>query len=129
MNTKWGMKIYYQFSAVKPLYDDNGGVIRDAAGVAIPDESTRRLLLDWFPNVVLTSGRNRMGTAGGNLVYCQVGTGEANADPDQTALEQHFADTTTVVAPKSTTGITFSAPYYGWKRTTYQFVQGKQRRT
>lgn len=85
-------------------------------------DGTRRVLADWFPNLILDGGLDRMGANADYLNWCQVGSGSTSPVAAQTALVNRIAGTNTVQA--SSTGAQASAPYYGWSRRTYRFAQG-----
>ena len=85
-------------------------------------DGTRRVLADWFPNLILNGGLDRMGANAGYLDWCQVGSGSTAPVATQTALVNRIAGTNTVQA--SVNGAQASAPYYGWYRRTYRFAQG-----
>lgn len=89
---------------------------------AIRPDGTRRVLADWFPNLILDGGLDRMGANSDYLNWCQVGSGSTAPVAAQTALVNRIAGTSTVQA--SSTGAQASAPYYGWLRRTYRFAQG-----
>lgn len=85
-------------------------------------DGTRRVLADWFPNLILDGGLDRMGANIGYLNWCQVGSGSTAPVATQTALVNRIAGTNTAQANVS--GAQASAPYYGWARRTYRFEQG-----
>ena len=85
-------------------------------------DGTRRVLADWFPNLILNGGLDRMGANNDYLSWCQVGSGSTAPVAAQTALVNRIAGTNTVQANVS--GAQASAPYYGWQRRTYRFAQG-----
>lgn len=85
-------------------------------------DGTRRVLADWFPNLILNGGLDRMGANGDYLNWCQVGSGSTAPVATQTALVNRIAGTNTRQA--SVEGAQASAPYYGWFRRTYRFAQG-----
>lgn len=109
-----GMAGWYKMEAL--VLDDLG------------QEVSRRLLADWFPNLITDQGLDYLGTLGPSgqwgdyLKCCQVGTGNtapANAD---TALATYLAGTLTVNA--LTTSVQGSAPYYAFTRKTFRFAAG-----
>lgn len=89
---------------------------------AIRPDGTRRVLADWFPNLILDGGLDRMGANKDYLGWCQVGSGSTAPVATQTALVNRIAGTSTIQA--SVEGAQASAPYYGWFRRTYRFAQG-----
>ena len=89
---------------------------------AIRPDGARRVLADWFPNLILNGGRNRMGANSDYLYWCQVGSGSTAPVAAQTALVNRIAGTNT--HRNEANGAQASAPYYGWYRRTYRFAQG-----
>ena len=89
---------------------------------AIRPDGTRRVLADWFPNLILNGGLDRMGANADYLSWCQVGSGSTAPVATQTALVNRIAGTNT--HQSSVNGAQASAPYYGWHRRTYRFAQG-----
>ena len=89
---------------------------------AIRPDGTRRVLADWFPNLILNGGLDRMGENGDYLNWCQVGSGSTAPIAAQTALVNRIAGTNTHQA--SVAGAQASAPYYGWYRRTDRFAAG-----
>lgn len=89
---------------------------------AIRPDGTRRVLADWFPNLILNGGLDRMGANSDYLIWCQVGSGSTAPVATQTALINRIAGTYT--HQKNVIGAQASAPYYGWYRRTYRFAQG-----
>ena len=89
---------------------------------AIRPDGTRRVLADWFPNLILNGGLDRMGANDDYLSWCQVGSGSTAPVATQTALVNRIAGTNTQQA--NVNGAQASAPYYGWYRRTYRFAQG-----
>ena len=89
---------------------------------AVKRDGSRRVLADWFPNLITDNGLNLIGSSGSWLSYCQVGTGTAAPNVLDTALASRVAGTPTVNA--STAGTRSSAPYFVWRRNTYRFAEG-----
>ena len=89
---------------------------------AIRPDGTRRVLADWFPNLILNGGLDRMGANSDYLNWCQVGSGSTAPVAAQTALVNRIAGTNT--HQNNVNGAQASAPYYGWYRRTYRFAQG-----
>jgi hypothetical protein len=81
-----------------------------------------RIDTGWFPNTILTSGRNVMADGSTWMNFCQVGTDNTAATPAQTSLLGYHAGTSTIQS--TTTGQASSAPYYGWKRKVFRFGVG-----
>lgn len=90
-----------------------------------PDNVLNRCRIDtgFFPNTILTSGRNNMNTQANWLSWCHVGTAAVPAPSvTDTQLSGFVVSTNTVVATSDSTQP--SAPYFGWKRKTFRFAQG-----
>ena len=85
-------------------------------------DGTRRVLADWFPNLILNGGLDRVGDNTDYMNWCQVGSGSTAPVATQTALVNRIAGTST--RQSSVEGAQASAPYYGWFRRTYRFAQG-----
>lgn len=85
-------------------------------------DGRKRLDTGFFPNLILDQGLNTIGTTGGWLGACRVGTGNTAPANGQTNLISHVAGTSTTQA--SNTGAQSSAPYYGWMTKTYRFSPG-----
>lgn len=83
-------------------------------------EISRRILADWFPNLIVNQGLDRFGANGTFLEYCRVGTGNtAPANTDTTLVSQVW-NTATIQATNGTT--TASVPYYSSRVNTYRFA-------
>lgn len=87
---------------------------------AVRPDGERRVLLDWFDNLILDAGLNRLGT-GGAFNRCMVGTSSGAVVPAQTALGAQIAVTTTV--ENATNGVNIGAGYV-WSRRTFRFPIG-----
>jgi hypothetical protein len=85
----------------------------------------KRVLADWFPNVITDWGLNRIGNTNWSSTIsnrCYVGTGNATPSTSDTALAALVATTgTTTFGDATAQG---SAPYYGAYTKTYRFAQG-----
>ncbi|MCU0702284.1 MAG: hypothetical protein MUC96_37785, partial [Myxococcaceae bacterium] len=87
---------------------------------AVNPKGERRLILDWFKNLILDAGLNRLGS-GGAFDRCMVGTSSTPVLPSQTGLGAQIASTTTVEA--STNGVDIPGGY-AWARRTFRFPVG-----
>lgn len=85
-------------------------------------EVRRRVVADWFPNLVLDQGLNLLATSAQYLAACQVGSGSTPPVPGQSALVSRVAGTTTLVNPSVSRAS--APPYYVARRGTYRFAQG-----
>lgn len=90
---------------------------------ALRPDGTKRLILDWFDNLILDSGLDLWGNGSNFLSYCKVGNGTSTPVPTQTALDAQVAQTSTTFATE-TTGASPTSPYYGWIRRFFQFALG-----
>ncbi len=88
---------------------------------AIKLDGTKRVLADWFPNLILDTGLNRWGT-GAIITHCQVGTGNTAPVNADTALVTYVAGSSTQQA--SANGAQGSPPYYGYQQYTFRFAAG-----
>jgi hypothetical protein len=103
------------FKIEKGLCDEHGN----------PIESTKRVVADWFPNLILDQGLNQLGGIGATsqtLQAAQVGTGTTDPAESQTALASYLVGTST--ATSTTSGTSGSPYYYTFIRRTYRFSQG-----
>lgn len=80
-----------------------------------------RVVAEWFDNLIVDDGLNRLGT-GGAFTRCMVGSGSATPDPLDTGLGSSIG--TSNSPSSSSTGYTATAPYYGWARATWRFNPG-----
>jgi hypothetical protein len=87
-----------------------------------PREETRRVLADWFPNLITDGGLDRMGTVADYAGWCQVGSGSTAPSVSDTGLAARIAGTNTLQA--SVTGAQASAPYYVKNIKTFRFAIG-----
>ena len=81
----------------------------------------RRLVADWFPNLITDIGLNGLGTVG-VVARCMVGSGSNTPTVSDTTLQTQVAVTTTMQA--NTTSATTSAPFYGTLLRTFRFAAG-----
>lgn len=88
---------------------------------AVRPDGSKRVLADWFPNLITDAGLNRMGTAS-YINACHVGTDNTAPNVLDTTLGGYVAGTTTIQAASS--GAQSTAPYYGWATRTYRFAEG-----
>lgn len=89
---------------------------------AIRPDGRRRLLADWFPNLITDAGLNLMGTSGTYLENCRVGSGSTAPNVADTALDVHVAQANSVEV--STPSGQSTEPYYGARTKTYRFNTG-----
>ena len=82
----------------------------------------RRLLADWFPNLITTSGANQLGTGTNYLTYCSVGSGNNAPNIADTQLQTRIATTGTVNS--TTYSAQSGSPYYGTTTRQYAFAIG-----
>ena len=89
---------------------------------AISEDGTRRVLADWFPNLITDQGLNQMGTLATWLNACQVGSGSTVPAVSDTQLVTLVAGTTTIQS--TIVGIQSTPPYYASRTMTYRFAAG-----
>lgn len=80
-----------------------------------------RELTDWFGNILLTNGRNELAKRDW-FTACQVGTDSTLPNRNQTALLGYVAGSSSI--EEVTQGAQSTAPYYGWKRKRFRFLNG-----
>ncbi|HUW44868.1 MAG TPA: hypothetical protein VMW50_03640 [Dehalococcoidia bacterium] len=89
---------------------------------AISEDGTKRVLADWFPNLITNQGLNQMGTLSTWLDACQVGSGSTVPAVSDTQLVTLVAGTTAVQS--TVQGIQSTPPYYASRTVTYRFAAG-----
>lgn len=78
---------------------------------------------DWFPNLIVNTGLNRIGTAEDWLNFCQVGTGSATPAVTDTALQSRLASHSSMTASIAV-GNSTTPPFFVGRRNTYRFNAG-----
>lgn len=81
----------------------------------------RKIVADWFPNLITNTGLDRIGVSTTYLNYCQVGAGSTAPAVTDNSLVSYLAETN---VPSSTTGNSGSSPYYSWDTKVYTFTAG-----
>ncbi len=91
---------------------------------AVRPDGRRRLLADWFPNLITNAGLNAIGSDGSIawLGSCRVGTGGSTPSFSDTAMDAQVAGTGTVTSYNRSAQS--SPPYYGLTTTTFRFTTG-----
>lgn len=85
----------------------------------------KRLVADWFPNLITDVGLNRMGTAA-VMSYAHVGTGNTAPDVSQSALFGWVASTTNNISSAASAGNTdMYGDYYSYRQIVWQFLPGE----
>lgn len=87
---------------------------------AIRPDGTKRVLAEWFPNLILDAGLNRIGS-GGFLIYCMVGGSSTAPLVGQTALITSIASTNTIFNTSYGAELTSG---YCYARRTFRFASG-----
>lgn len=90
-------------------------------------DGRRRLLADWFPNLITNTGLDALGSSGvasDYLTTCCVGSGTTAPSYTDTSLVSLIASTTTTNSFGSSTGTQSAAPYYGYNITQFNFAAG-----
>lgn len=100
---------YYKLEAIK--IGENG------------EEISRRIVADWFPNLITNQGLNLMGTSITYLNNCLVGSGSNTPTFTDTALQTFVAGTATLQTAEALS-VLGSSPYYGSCTKTFQFAEG-----
>ena len=88
---------------------------------AIRPDGTERVLADWFDNLIVDTGLNRMGS-GAIGTWCFVGTGSTPPVVGDTAMQSIVASTSS--QQETLAGQQASAPYFGWTRRRFRFATG-----
>lgn len=89
---------------------------------AVKADGSRRLLADWFDNLVTDTGLNLIGTSTSWLTNCFVGSGNtapANSDTSLVSLVATAANVTNTSAAAAG-----SSPYFGTRSKTFRFAIG-----
>lgn len=86
-------------------------------------DGRRRVLADWFPNLITTNGANLLGNSS-PLTTCCVGSGNTAPALTDTALQSLVASTTALGPAGSTSGAAGSPPYFGSRTIQYNFPVG-----
>lgn len=89
---------------------------------AVREDGSRRLLADWFPNLIVNNGLDLIGTANGWLGDCFVGSGNAAPANTDTSLQTLVGSTSTITV--NTQGNSGSSPWFGTTTNTYRFAAG-----
>lgn len=90
---------------------------------AVKADGSRRLLADWFDNLILDNGLNILGTAASQYNgFVSVGTGNTAPATTQSALVTWLASTSTVTT--SSNSNSGASPYYGLTTMTFRFAIG-----
>lgn len=89
--------------------------------IASKPDGTERVVADWFENLILDGGLNRLGS-GEVWSQCQVGSGSTAPAVGQTALVALVGSTTTVTSTLAGTDTPTNT--YAWARQTYRFAEG-----
>jgi len=114
-NIKVGIKGLFQLEAFKPILNDAGEIIGEV-------ENSRREIMPWSPNMLLTSGKNRMGSHSDWLNACQVGDDGTLPTVNDTGLLGYTVGTSNI--QDTIVGAQGSYPWYGFKRKRFRFALG-----
>lgn len=82
----------------------------------------RRLLADWFPNLILNQGLNNLGNGNNSIRYCQVGAGSTPPTVNDSQLQSFIASTGNIISAPSS--YVAGPPYYTTTVFTYRFAAG-----
>lgn len=91
---------------------------------AVKADGSRRVLADWFPNLITDGGLERIATNSDCLAFCQVGSGSTTPLVTDTALASRVAARQWISGDGGISGAQSTVPYYGFRRLTYKFPQG-----
>jgi hypothetical protein len=108
INVSSGCAGFYKLEAVK--LDEDG------------NEISRRVVADWFPNLITNQGLEYMGASADWLNACQVGTGSTAPAFTDTTLATYLVGTSTKQTVSS--NILGVSPYYVGLVITYRFAVG-----
>jgi hypothetical protein len=89
---------------------------------AVKKDGSRRLLADWFPNLILDQGLDRLAINYDFMEYCQVGSGNTTPANSDIGLATPVASTNTHYS--SSYGVNGSSPYYVYYQYVYRFAAG-----
>ena len=81
-----------------------------------------RVVADWFPNLILDSGLNRIGTASNWMASCYVGSGNSVPNELQTTLDVLVASTSNRIS--DLISASSGAPWFTQQTITYRFGVG-----
>jgi hypothetical protein len=89
---------------------------------AVQPDGRRRLLADWFPNLITNLGLDQLGNNGAWQTLCAVGSGNTAPAFTDTSLQTLVGTTNnnTVFTQTSSS----SSPYFGTTSLTYRFAAG-----
>ncbi|MBT9158794.1 MAG: hypothetical protein DDT26_00041 [Dehalococcoidia bacterium] len=88
-----------------------------------PIEQSRRVLADWFPNLITNFGINGIGTLINLVSFCRVGSGNATPQFTDSQLQSQIASTNTLQASAEINGGT-PPNYFHGRNTTFRFPTG-----
>lgn len=86
-------------------------------------DGRRRVLAEWFPNLITTNGANLLGS-GNPLTTCAVGSGNAAPTLADTALQTLVASTNALGPAGSAQSAASTSPYFGNRTIQYNFAAG-----
>jgi len=86
-------------------------------------EVSKRVVADWFPNLITNQGLDRLAEYNTILTYCSVGTGNTAPAFTDSTLVTKVAHVFLAIT-SLTSGYETSTPYYNWFKGTYRFAEG-----
>lgn len=95
-----------------------GGFFRLVAGKS---DGSRRVLADWFPNLVTDAGLDRI-AIGSYITRAYIGTGDATPTVDDAGMQTLLATSTTIQGTQSSAQN--AVPFYGSYTRTFRFAAG-----
>lgn len=89
---------------------------------AVAADGSRRLLADWFKNLITNVGLDQIAAASTWMSNCYVGAGNTAPAFTDTSLVSQVASTSTILTTTQTAA--GSSPYFGTTTNVYQFAIG-----
>lgn len=89
---------------------------------SVKPDGTVKILADWFPNLILDQGLERIATAADWMNYCHVGSGSTAPAETQQGLVSFVGATNTYYS--NVNGTSGSSPWYSYCTRVFQFAAG-----
>jgi len=89
---------------------------------SVKPDGTVKILADWFPNLILDQGLERIATAADWINYCHVGSGSTAPAETQQGLVSFVGATNTYYS--NVNGTSGSSPWYSYCTRVFQFAAG-----
>jgi hypothetical protein len=88
---------------------------------AIKPDGSKRIVADWFPNLITNNGLNLLATSSATFSYCHVGSGSTDPAVTDTQLTTFIAG---VLFKSSSSAVQAISPYYTALIRVYSFNAG-----